>query len=98
MTNITVAVPDELAARTKGVLDPQRLTALVCEMLVRVTSGDGATADQSDPEADDCRSMYEPGLGCPGISRTTMITTSTEHPKNETGFRRYLVFHRPYQP
>ena len=39
MTNITVAVPDELAekARVQGLLDPQRLTTMVCEVLVRAT-------------------------------------------------------------
>lgn len=39
MTNITVAVPDELAekARAQGLLDPQRLAPLVCEVLVRAT-------------------------------------------------------------
>jgi len=62
MTNITVAVPDELAevARTKGVLDPQRLTTLMCEVLVRETSGDDATETEWYPqEPDDGLSLSE---------------------------------------
>jgi len=44
MTNITLAVPDELAetARIQGLLDPTRLTPLVCEMLIRVTAANNA--------------------------------------------------------
>ena len=43
MTNITVAVPDELAetARVQGWLEPQRLATVVCEALVRVTGING---------------------------------------------------------
>jgi len=68
MVYITVTVPDELAeaARAKGLLEPQRLSALVCEELVRVTSGDGATADQFDPDPDDIRAMNEALLALAG--------------------------------
>jgi len=50
MTSITVEVPDEVAeaARTQGLLEPQRLTPLVCEVLVRET-GIKAEADREIP-------------------------------------------------
>ena len=54
MTNITVAVPDELAetARAQGVLDPQRLTTLMCEVLVRETEINGSAGNAAEVPSD----------------------------------------------
>jgi len=70
MTSITVEVPSELAeaARTQGLLDPQRLTPLVCEMLARAASGDGTAVDHCDPNLDDCRSLQEALLSLAGAA------------------------------
>ena len=50
MTNITVAVPDELAetARVQGLLDPTRLATLVCKMLVRETGVDANVGEAEE--------------------------------------------------
>jgi len=73
MTSITVEVPDEVAEAART-LDPQRLTTLMCEVLVRATSGDDTAADHSDPTPDDCRSLQEAllslaGAAGPGLPR-----------------------------
>ena len=64
MTSITVEVPNELAEAARA-LDPQRLTTLMCEVLVRETS---ATADHYDPTPDDVRSMNEALLSLAGAA------------------------------
>ena len=80
MTNITVAVPDELAeaARIQGLLDPQYLTPLVCEMLVRVTTYNNA----ANQEALSSRLLFEdllPLAGSAGPGLPEDFATNHDH-------------------
>jgi hypothetical protein len=70
MTNITVAVPDELAemARIRGLLEPQRLTPLVCEVLTRFVANEAGVNDKVEIEQSPSEALLSlAGVAGPGL-------------------------------
>ena len=68
MTHLTITVPDDLAqkARGQGLLDPLRLTPLVCDALARATNGTDEPNTQNTP--DDGLSLSEALLSFAGAA------------------------------